>query len=87
MAQTPNFGPNAKANATGFNAFAAGDKMYGTQTSPNLGPTAAKEGYGERDKTISARKGAIMRRLNNQRNNNVGANSLISVPGSGPLGV
>jgi len=29
MAQTPNVGPMANAKATGFNAFAGGDKMYG----------------------------------------------------------
>lgn len=64
MAQTPNATPQANARATGFNAFAAGDKKYGTQGSPNLGPTSSLEGYRERNLTTQARKNAIMRRLN-----------------------
>ena len=64
MAQTPNVGPRDNAKATGFNSFAAGDKKYGTQGSPNLGPTSNLEGYRERNLTIDARKQAIMRRLN-----------------------
>lgn len=63
MAQTPNTTPQANARATGFNAFAAGDKTYGTQGTPNLGPTNNLEGYRERNLTIGARKAAIMRRL------------------------
>ena len=87
MAATPNNSAFGPSRATGFNQFAAGDKMYGGTGTPNFGPTAAKEGYGERDKTISARKGAIMRRLANSRKGDPVANSLISKPGSGPLGV
>ena len=73
MAQTPNTTPQANARATGFNAFAAGDKMYGTRHTPNLGPTSNLEGYRERNLTIDARKGAIMRRLK-------------SLPGAGQIG-
>ncbi len=66
MAQTPQVGPQANAKATGFNAFAAGDKKYGTQGSPNLGPTSNLEGYRERNLTTDTRKNAIMRRLNSK---------------------
>lgn len=66
MAQTPNATPGANARATGFNAFAAGDKVYGTQGSPNLGPTSNLEGYRERNLTTNTRKNAIMRRLNSK---------------------
>lgn len=76
MAQTPNLGPNANARPTGFNAFAVGDKKYGTagRSAPNVGPTANIQGYRERNLTIDARKQAIMRRLKSQA-------------GSGPIGL
>lgn len=70
MAQTPNTTPQANARATGFNAFAAGDKKYGVKGSPNLGPTANLTGYAERDRTINTRKAAIMRRLQSKNGGN-----------------
>ena len=74
MAQTPNMGTQSNARATGFNAFAVGNKKYGPgRSSPNLGPTSNLEGYRERNLTIDARKAAIMRRLKSQA-------------GSGPVG-
>lgn len=64
MAQTPNVGPLENARATGFNAFAIGDKKYGAgRSAPNIGPTANLTGYRERNLTIDARKAAIARRL------------------------
>jgi hypothetical protein len=65
--------PMDNARKSGFNSFAAGDKKYGTQGSPNLGPTSNLEGYRERNLTTQTRKNAIMRRLN-------------SKAGSGPIG-
>lgn len=78
MAQTPQVGPLKNANATGFNSFAAGDKKYGTQGSPNLGPTSNLEGYRERNLTTATRKNAIMRRLNSKAGTKAG---------SGPIGL
>lgn len=64
MAQTPNVNPLSNARATGFNAFAIGDKKYGAgRSAPNVGPTLNLQGYRERNLTIDARKKAIMRRL------------------------
>ena len=88
MAQTPNVGPLNNARATGFNAFAAGDKVYGAgRPSPNLGPTSNLEGYRERNLTIEARKGAAMRRLSALKKGDIASSNLKSVPGSGPIGV
>jgi hypothetical protein len=85
MAQTPNVGPNANARATGFNAFAAGDKVYGAgRSSPNLGPTSNLEGYRQRNLQIEARKAAAQRRLDKGQ---LAKTPLSSPPGSGPIGV
>lgn len=88
MAQTPNVGPMASARATGFNAFAVGDKNYGTRGSPNLGPTGASiDGYRERNLQIKARQNAILRRMKAGVKGDSAMANLMSVPGSGgPIG-
>lgn len=89
MAQTPNVGPNANARATGFNAFAAGDKRYGASgaSAPNIGPTANLVGYRERDLQANARKNAILRRMKDNQRGNPAAANLENTPGGGPIGV
>ena len=46
-----------------FNAYAAGKKHYGTgRSAPNVGKTANKTGYAQRDAQAAARKQAMLRR-------------------------
>ena len=90
MAQTPNIGPFANARATGFNAFAVGDKRYGAsgRLAPNIGPTSSPEGYKTRDLEAAARKAAIIRRmLSSQKSGNIAMTNLQSPSGGGPIGV
>lgn len=61
--------PNKPPGFKGFNAYAAGKKVYGGGRSmPNIGPVSGqgKMGYAERDNQTSARKNAIIRRLKGQ---------------------
>lgn len=49
--------------ANGFNPYAAGKRHYGTgRSAPNVGKTANKTGYSERDARAEARKQALIRR-------------------------
>lgn len=53
-------------NANGsFNPYAAGDKRYGMAagSAPNIGPTANREGYKQRDLQKRARRNAMLRRM------------------------
>lgn len=48
----------------GFNRLAAGRKSYGSgRPSPNLGKTANKKGYNEREARKDARTNAVLKRL------------------------
>ncbi len=48
---------------SGFNPYAAGNKVYGGgRPQPNVGPVDPS-GYAERDLTATARRNAILRRL------------------------
>jgi hypothetical protein len=59
--QVPNPPPGQKA----FNPYAAGNKHYGSgRPMPTIGPVASPQGYDERDNRASARKNAILRRMN-----------------------
>lgn len=89
MAQTPNVGPNASARATGFNAYAVGDKKYGasSRSAPNIGPTSSPEGYRARDLQANARKNAILRRMKDNQVGKIAAGNLENTPGGGPIGV
>lgn len=79
--------PQDNARSPGFNRFAAGDKKYGTQGSPNLGPTSNLEGYRERNLSIKARQNAILRRMKTGVKGNPAMANLMSVPGGGgPIG-
>lgn len=83
MAPTP--GMNRPARAGGFNAYAAGDKVYGGGRSfPNSGPTSDPTGYRERNLQIKARQNAILSRMkknassirpNNQHNDYISRNN------------
>lgn len=47
----------------GFNAYAAGNKAYGSgRPAPNVGQTANMTGYGQRDSRMAARRDAFMDR-------------------------
>lgn len=55
--------PASVAPVESFNKFAAGAKHYGTGRSmPNIGKTANKTGYAQRDAQAAARKNALLRR-------------------------
>jgi hypothetical protein len=48
---------------TGFNAFAAGDKVYGSgRSNPTMGPVD-KTGYSERDRKRKVRLNALQARI------------------------
>ena len=48
----------------GFEAYAAGAKHYGTGVSaPNIGKTANKVGYGQRDGAMASRRDAYLERM------------------------
>lgn len=67
MAPTPGLNKNARSG--GFNAFAAGDKLYGGgRTFPNVGPTSDPTGYKERNLQIKARQNAILSRMKKNAN-------------------
>jgi len=58
--QVPSPAPGQKA----FNPYAAGGKSYGSgRPMPTIGPVASPQGYEERDNRASARKNAILRRM------------------------
>lgn len=61
----PNWLKYLQGSQQGFNKYAAGDKQYGTQGSPNLGPASgdAKQAYKERDLKAQARRNAMLRRM------------------------
>jgi hypothetical protein len=47
-----------------FNPYGAGEKVYeGGRSSPNLGPTANREGYNERDRMARAKRAAMLRMM------------------------
>ena len=53
---------NSLVGGGGFNAFSAGQKMYGSgRRAPNVGMTSNMTGYGERDLRNQARKNALQR--------------------------
>lgn len=65
--------PNKPPGFSGFNAYAAGRKVYGGGRSmPNIGSVsgAGQMGYNERDNKAKARKSAILRRLKGQMSGN-----------------
>lgn len=56
-----------------FNAYAAGNKYYGSGRSfPNMGPVSGQGmlGYNQRDNEAKAKKAAILRRLKGQASGN-----------------
>jgi hypothetical protein len=63
------FNPSRGRNASligggGFSRTAAGKKTYGSgRPFPNMGKTADKAGYNERDAKNEARKNAVLRRI------------------------
>lgn len=55
--------PTLKQGGGGFQAYAAGRKVYGGgRAAPNVGMTANKTGYGRRDGAMEARKQAFLDR-------------------------
>lgn len=55
---------------SGFNPYAAGDKIYGGGRSfPTMGPVD-KSGYRERDRAAAARRNAILRRMKARNSQN-----------------
>lgn len=63
--------PSQQQGGTGlpvtFLPFAAGNRHYGTgRSAPNIGKTANKAGYGERDAKAAARRAALFRRAGGQ---------------------
>lgn len=74
------------SSPSGFNAFAAGDKKYGTTGAPNVGPTSNPQGYAERGLQIKARQNAILRRM--KSNGKGDSMAQLPVPGNNsPMGV
>lgn len=74
---------------SGFNAFAAGDKVYGMlRSAPNIGPSDPM-GYMERTRQIQARKDAIMRRMKASVNQDFAKANLSqgSALGGGTIGI
>ncbi len=57
--------PAAQARGGGgFQSYAAGAKHYGTgRAAPNMGATANKVGYGNRDGAMAARRDAYLNRM------------------------
>lgn len=48
----------------GFNPYGAGNKVYGGgRSAPNVGPTANREGYVERDRKARAKRDAMLRKM------------------------
>jgi len=87
MNSNPNVFNNARS--PGFNAFAAGDKKYGSgRPMPNIGPSDPL-GYRERNLQIEARKNAIGRRLKALRTGDIAKAHLGpgSAPGGGTVGI
>lgn len=59
-----NFLRYLQGSAQTFNPYGAGDKLYNnTRTTPNLGPTANREGYAERDRKAKAKREAMLRKM------------------------
>jgi hypothetical protein len=62
MAQQRNFA-GAPQGGAGFNAYAAGNKSYGSgRPMPTMGKIADTTGYAMRDGKMAARREALMRR-------------------------
>jgi len=59
----PNFLAYLQGRGMSFNPYAAGNKQYGTQGSPNLGPTDQPEGYATRDRQARMKRSAMLRRM------------------------
>lgn len=59
----PNWLKYLQGAGQSFNPYSAGNKQYGTQGSPNLGPTDQPEGYAERDNAARLRRDALLRRM------------------------
>lgn len=54
-----------------FNPYGAGEKVYeGGRSSPNLGPTANREGYNERDRKAKAKRMAMLRMMKAKQTGN-----------------
>lgn len=61
--QQPGMPVSAPRGGAGFNPMAAGNKTYGAGLSaPNVGPTANRQGYAQRDAAGAARRDALLRR-------------------------
>ena len=57
------FNAGAPQGGAGFNAYAAGNKSYGSgRPMPTMGKVAETSGYGMRDGKMAARREALMRR-------------------------
>ena len=56
----------------GFQPYAAGDKRYGAsgRDAPNIGPTANRQGYAERDLVAKARRNYMLRQMQNRQRGN-----------------
>lgn len=59
----PNFLAYLQGRGMAFNPYAAGAKQYGTQGSPNLGPTDQPEGYADRDRRARMKRSAMLKRM------------------------
>ena len=59
-----NFLEYLKGAVQTFNPYGAGEKIYGPgRSAPNIGPTANREGYVERDRLAQAKRAAMLRRM------------------------
>lgn len=64
MAYDPQFGKYLEGTYQSFNPYGAGNKVYeGGRSAPNVGPTANRAGYLERDRAAKARRNALLRRM------------------------
>lgn len=80
--RVPDPSPGARQIATGFNPYSAGAKKYGSGRSmPNIGNVSGEglQGYAARGQKASARKAAIMRRLQAQQSGNPMNSTLLGV--------
>lgn len=69
--------PNTYGSSYGFNAYAAGTKLYGSgRSNPTMGPVD-KLGYKERDRMQRARQNAIIKRLQNMQAGNYMSSSYL----------
>lgn len=56
----------------GFQPYAAGAKRYGAsgRDAPNVGPTANREGYAERDRLAQVRRNMMLKRMKAMQSGN-----------------